>query len=310
MVDVLLSIAPVFALIVLGHVLRRLGFPSFEFWNINDRLVYWVLFPALLFSKTSTLSFAGDLVGDYAIVILGGFAAATIYGLAMGRALGLGGPAASSVLQGAARHNTFIALAVSERLFGGEGLGLAAVATSLLIPVTNIVIVSCMVGLIHAGGGRKFGAIFVRELLRNPLIAAVGLGVAVNVTAIGPIPILNDATAILGAAALPVMLLCVGASLHREGIRGSLLPFVATGFGKLLVFPLVIMGLALALGLHGTAAMVAMIYGAVPTASSGYTLARQMGGDAHLMASIITFQTAIGFVTMPLTILAAGLVFG
>ncbi len=305
MLTVFLSIAPVFALIVVGKLLYRLGFPSIEFWNINDKLVYWVLFPALLFYKTSTLSFSGDLLGPYAIVILGPFGVAIVFGLAVTRALRMAGPEASSVLQGAARHNTFIALAVAESLFGSSGLALAALATSVLIPVTNIVVVSCMVMLTRPLGHAGLGAVFVRELLRNPLIVAVALGVSVNLLGFAPIPVVHATAAILGAAALPIMLLCVGANLHLGGIHQLVGPFLISSAGKLVIFPAVMIGLIWAVGLDGMAAVVAMVYGAVPTASSGYTLARAMGGDAPLMASIITFQTMIGFVTMPLTIFAA-----
>jgi predicted permease len=305
MLLVLLSIAPVFALIVLGHVLRRIGIPSVEFWNINDKLVYWVLFPALLFTKTSTLSLTGALLGDYALVILGGFAAATLFSLAAGRLFALDGPVASSVLQGAARHNTFIALAVAESLFGADGLALAALCTALLIPVTNIVVVGGIVALVHPTNGKGFGPLFARELLRNPLIIAVLLGVAVNLGGIGEVPVVHDVTGLLGQAALPIMLLCVGANIRLQGIRGSLIPFAISGLGKLVVFPAVAAALLAATGLTGPTAIVPMIYGAAATASSGYTLARAMGGDAPLMAGIITFQTLVSMVTMPLTIVLA-----
>ncbi len=305
MLVVLLSIAPVFALIVLGHVLRRVGIPSAEFWNINDRLVYWVLFPALLFTKTSTLSLSGALLGDYALVILGGFAAATVFSLVAGRVFKLDGPVASSVLQGAARHNTFIALAVAESLYGGDGLALAALCTALLIPVTNIVVVGGIVALVRPADSKGFGPLFARELLRNPLIIAVLLGVSVNAAGIGEVPVLHDVTGLLGQAALPVMLLCVGANIRLAGLRGAVVPFAVAGAGKLVVFPAVMAALIAAIGLTGPVAVVPMIYGAAATASAGYTLARAMGGDAPLMAGIITFQTLLTMITMPLTIVLA-----
>ena len=90
MQDVFLSIVPIFLLIVLGHVLRRGGIPSFEFWNLNDKLVYWVLMPALLFSKISAIHVESALVGSFAVVILGGFAVAVVFALVSARALGVG----------------------------------------------------------------------------------------------------------------------------------------------------------------------------------------------------------------------------
>ncbi|MFN3331894.1 MAG: AEC family transporter, partial [Caldilinea sp.] len=78
MFSIFLSIAPIFLLLILGYLLRRNGIPSIEFWNLNDRLVYWVLFPALLFNNTSTINLSGDLLSAFALVIYTGFGGAVI----------------------------------------------------------------------------------------------------------------------------------------------------------------------------------------------------------------------------------------
>jgi malonate transporter len=105
--EILLAIAPVFLLILFGYGLRRADFPGGDFWERSNKLVYWVLFPALLFSSTSTISFSGDAVLTYAVVIYSGFGSAVIFALLAGKLLGIGGPLSTSVLQGSARHNTF-----------------------------------------------------------------------------------------------------------------------------------------------------------------------------------------------------------
>ena len=302
MLDVLFSIAPVFLILVIGHLLRRYSIPSTAYWEYADKLVYWLLFPALLFHQTSTMQLSLELVGPLATVLLGGFAMATLASMLLARAMRLDGPAASSVMQGAARHNTFIALAVVERLYGSEALGLASLATAMLVPVTNVVIVSAVVVLVRPGGRAALPRMLVRELLRNPLIIAIVLGFLVNVAVGGRIPVVNDTAKVLGAAALPVVLLCVGASLRIREMQATLSPILLSSLGKLLVFPLGIVVLCRLTGLGGTAAEVALVYGSVPTASSAYALARQMGGDAPLMAAIITVQTLVTMVTMPITI--------
>ncbi len=300
MLQILLSIAPIFLLIVLGHGLRRGGIPSIEFWNLNDRLVYWVLFPALLFHKTSTTTLSGDLVLPQAGVMYGALACAVAFALIAARLARYEGPLASSLLQGCARHNTFIALAVSERLYGAEGLAVAALTTALLVPVTNVVVVTLMVGLIRGGGDGVLKAI-ARDLARNPLLLAVLAGGAWNLAGVGHAPVLHDMTRILGDAALPVVLLCVGANIRVRAMAAQLLPTVLSMAGRMVVFPAAVIGLALWTGLPSAAALVALVYGAVPTAPNGFTLARQMGGDAPVMAGMITLQTVIAFVTLPLT---------
>jgi predicted permease len=209
------------------------------------------------------------------------------------------------VLQGCARHNTFIALAVSERVFGSEGLALAVVVTALLIPVTNVSVVTLMLVLLR---GPERDGIFratVRELARNPLLIAVALGIAVNLTGARDIPVLFDMTKILGGAALPIVLLCVGANIRVRAMAAAAVPTSLSIAGKMIVFPLVIGLAAVAIGLEPLAALVLMVFGAVPSAAGAYTLARQMGGDAPVMAAIVTIQTAVSFVTLPLTLILA-----
>jgi len=303
MLDIFLSIAPIFLLLVLGYVLRRGGIPSVEFWNLNDRLVYWILFPALLFSNTSTIDLSGNLLSSFAVAIYCGFGSAVIFALVSSRLFRLNGPTASSVLQGAARHNSFIALAVAERLIGLDGLALATLVTALLIPVTNITVVTLMVTMIRGDGGRSAVLRAVlRDLARNPLLIAVLLGIATNLLNIAPIPVLSDMAKILGAAALPIMLLCVGANIRIRAMTSAGLPVVLSVVGKMVVFPAMILVAAQFVDLSDASLLVLILYGAVPTAASAYTLARQMGGDAPVMATIITLQTALSFATLPITV--------
>ncbi len=305
MLTILLSIAPIFVVMLLGHSLRRGGIPSLEFWNLNDRLVYWVLIPALLFYNMSTMSITASLVGDYAIVILGGFSAAFGFGYLMNR-FSENPAAGSSVLQGAARHNTFIALAVAERLYGAEGLALAALGSALLIPVTNLTIVPMLAIMLRREDEENLFFAIARELARNPLLLAVGLGLIANSLGARDIPVIHDVTRLLGSAALPIVLLCVGANIRVRKMAATVQPTILSILGKMLVFPVVIFILSRWVGLSQTETMIALLFGAVPTAASGFTLARQMGGDAPLMAAIITLQTLISFITLPLTILWAG----
>ncbi len=302
MLDIFLSIAPIFALIVLGHLLWRKGIPSVEFWNLNDKLVYWVLFPALLFFKTSTIELSGALIGSYAIVIPGGFACAVVFSLVTARLAKLDHAVTSSVLQGSARHNAFIALAMAERLFGNQGLSLATLIAAILIPVTNIVVVSLMAAILQGRKQRNIVRAILRDLIRNPILVSVLIGLSVNLAQVGEIPVVHDITEILGGAALPVVLLCIGANIRLRAMAGAATPMLLAFTGKMLVFPGVILILARALGLAELATLVAVLVGAIPTAASSYALARQMGGDSALMAAIITTQTGLAFVTIPVTV--------
>lgn len=305
MIHVALLIAPIFGLIVLGHVLRRGGIPSFEFWLLNDKLVYWVLMPSLLFYKTSTTDFDLALLGAFAMAVLGAFAIALLYGIAVWRFSSLSGATASSVMQGSARHNTFIALALAELMFGQDGLAMATLISAMLIPTTNLTVVSLMV--IMTSNKTGFGLIpsILRDLMRNPLLLAVGAGISCNYLIVSEIPILHDMTRILGQAALPIVLLSVGASIRIRAMAASAIPMLLATLGKMIVFPTVTFIIANSIGLTETQTMIALLFAAAPTASASYTLARQMDGDAPVMAAIVTVQTAMSFISIPITLVLA-----
>lgn len=310
MIGMLLAIAPIFLVIVLGHVLRRGGIPSTDFWNLNDKLVYWVLFPSLLFYKMATMDLSGELLGSFAVVIYAGFASAVVFALVSGWLCRLDHRVWTSVIQGCGRHNTFIALAVAERLFGTDGLALAVLVTALLIPVTNVSVVTLMVPMLQRDRDGGFVTAIAGELLRNPILIAVALGVSVNLSGVEHVPVLYDVTRMLGGAALPIVLLCVGANIQVRAMVAAVTPTVVSIVGKMAVFPFAIGLAGAAMALTPEQIVTVMIFGAVPTSAGAYTLARQMGGDAPAMAAIVTIQTALSFVTLPLTLTLAQHVFG
>ena len=300
-----LAIAPIFGLIVLGHFLRRVDVPSEAFWDSVDKLVYWVMLPALLFHKMSTSKIDATLVGSYSIVIVGSFVFAVCVSLLAVRLANLPGPVARSVMQGGVRHNTFIALAVAESLYGAPGLELAVLASAMLIPVTNATIVPVMISLVPSQSSRGTASAIARDIVRNPLIVSVAIGVLVNALWGDRIPVLHEMTGLLGDAALPIVLLSIGASLKLRGLSASWMPISLTLVLKMLVFPAAIIVVCQLLGLNETQTIVALLFGAVPTATSVYAFARQLGGDAPLMAAIVTIQTALSFITIPVSVALA-----
>ena len=105
-----------------------------------------------------------------------------------------------------------------------------------------------------------------------------------------------------GRSSLGIGLLVTGAGLQLKGMfRPSLAAFVAV-FLKLILMPVLAIGLALWFGLSGSNLAIVAACSAVPASSSAYVLARQMGGDAPLLAQIITLQTILAAVTMPVAI--------
>ncbi len=179
-------------------------------------------------------------------------------------------------------------------LYGDAGVTLASVVMAVLIPVLNV---QCVWVLRRYGSGQ--GGSLLRGLATNPFIVGIVVGLALNFSGLTlPAPVMS-ALNMIGSGALGLGLLLVGAGLQLEDLRR---PNVALmlGVGLRLVLLPAIGGLAaLALGLTGTAVAVVVICLAVPSASACYVLARQMGGDAPLMAAILTAQTLVSFLTLP-----------
>ncbi len=305
MLNILWAILPIFVLIVLGNLLRRNGIPSIEFWNLNDKLVYWVLFPSLLFYKTSTTDLAGGFLGPLAAIILTGLVTAIVISLALGFAFGFNRPQATSILQGSARHNTFIALAIAERLFGAEGLAVAALCTAVLIPPTNLLIISLMNIMLRHGSGDSLWAPVAKDLARNPLILSVGLGIGVNYLGSGEIPVVHEVTGMLGRAALPIVLLAVGANIRLREMKAAASPIALATAVKFLVFPAAAWAMCWQLGITGVPAYVITIFAVMPMPPSSFTIAREMGGDAPLAASMVTVQTLLSLITVPVSLVIA-----
>jgi malonate transporter len=142
----------------------------------------------------------------------------------------------------------------------------------------------------------------VMTVVQNPLIWACVIGIVVNVTHL-PLPkIWHDVADALGRSSLGIGLLVTGAGLQLGGLfRPSLAASVAV-FLKLVLMPVLGIALALWFGISGSSLVIVAVCSAVPTSSSAYVLARQMGGDAPLLAHIITLQTVLAALTMPVVI--------
>jgi predicted permease len=293
------ALGPIFAMILLGLGLRWLQFPGDGFWPSAERFTYFILFPALLVRQLALARLGDYAVGPVAVVIVLLLLAMTavVYGLRPW--LKVDGPAFSSVYQGVIRFNTYVGLSVVLAVFHTEGGTVAALVMAIMIPLINVLCV--LVLNAHAGGGATVDRVG-KGLMTNPLILACLVGIGLNVTGIG-LPWGSAAVLdILARAALPLGLLAVGAGLRLDGLaRPSLL--LATSALKLLVMP-VVAGLLCGLINPGKLESgVLVTFAALPSASAAYILARQLGGDGPLMAAILTVETGLALVTLPVVLI-------
>lgn len=296
---ILAALLPLFALIVAGAALQRLDFPGGDFWSRLERLIYYVLFPALLVEGLATADVAASQLP-------GMVAATTLTILAMSAALfalrpllRVDGPGLTSVYQGAVRFNTYLGIAIALALYGEPVMAPAALVLALLIPLVNVG--SVLMLTVYAGGATDAGAL-ARGLARNPLILACLAGLALNLTGIGLNTHLASLLDIAGSAAVPLGLMTVGAGLRLSRVWRDAGTLVQTTVLKLALMPAVAWLAAGLFALDTMETRALVLIAALPTAPSAYILARQMGGDHRLVASILTLQTAAAAVTLPVVL--------
>lgn len=298
------ALGPLFALILFGFVLGRINYPGGDFWPRAERMVYYLFFPALLVHTLATADVGGVPVARLAVVCLGTILAVAICLWLLRRYLARDDAAFTSAFQGALRFNTYVAIAGAGALHGEAGMASAAVVIALLVPTVNLLSVACFIGVGALGRTSMARSLF--ELLRNPLILACIVGIALNGLNIG-LPGWSDSLlSLLGRPALPIGLIAVGVALRPRHVwRGGRTLWLTSGV-KLVVVPALAMALAWAIGLDTVSRDVVLLFTGVSTATSAYILARQLGGDGELMAAAITLQTALAMLTLPLWLLLTG----
>lgn len=287
-----LLLIPDLALILIGLALRRRTDWGDRFWDGLERLVYYVLFPALLFASIVRTRFELAQVASFVGTGLAALMAGVALGFAARPLLKPDARQFASGVQCAFRFNSYVALALASRLGGEAGVALIAVMVGFSVPVANMFAVWSLAR--HAGSG------VAREMLRNPLIVSTLAGIAVNATGLAlPEPVAATLTR-LGQAALALGLLSVGAGLRFGAIAGANAFAAWITAVKLVAMPAVAWLVGVRLGLAALPLQMAMLFAAMPTASSAYILANRMGGDGALVAWMISISTLGSIVTLPL----------
>ena len=304
MSDIISTIMAVLLLIFVGQLLWRNKFVPLSFWDGLSKICYWILFPCLLFNLMSTLQLDTPFLFPFGLTILAGSAAAVVFGLLSGWLLNASGPTTSSLVQGSLRYNAFLMLAFVQGAFGLAALEIGALSVAILVPIANIVSVLVIFMLRDNDDDADLIRAILTELARNPLIGAIILGGLVNVLGILTPSFIKETTVLLGKASLPMLLLCVGASIRIDGLKSHKMALFLAILSKLLILPSVMMITGIYLGLEKEVLLVLVVLATAPTAASSYTLAHQLGGDAPIMAEIITAQTLVSAFAIPAWVLA------
>lgn len=288
--SVAVLLLPDFALILLGFLLMRYTDWGSAFWGGVEKLVYYYLFPALLFYSTARTKFDFASTGTMLQLAV----AACLTGVALGwlaRPLFRVPPMLfESGVQTAFRFNSYIGLAIASRLAGDKGTTLMALIVGFAVPICNTAAVHA---LAHKSGG------LARELARNPLLIATAAGMAFNFSGLALPEVVAATLSRLGNASIALGLIAVGAALRLSGLqesKGMAAWFMAV---KLLALPAFGLYAGRQFGLPPPQLQVLVLFCALPTASSAYVLAARMGGNGPYVAFLISAGTVASLLTLP-----------
>ena len=303
------ALLPVFLIIAFGVVLKRTLLPADEAWLGLERLTYFVLFPALLTVSTATADLKDLPAGEVAIAL---FLAVIVLSAALFAARARS--CARSRFPVPLTARCFRARRAGTPMSGSRSRARSterpasrsiSVAIVAMVPILNVINVWIIAH--YAADERPGLKTIVGHVLRNPFIWSSLAGIAINLAGM-PLPkaivVFGE---ILGRASLALGLLLVGAGLVLGEVLKPDARVYVTAVLKLLVMPVIAIGIGAALGLSGVALSVVAIASSVPSAPSGYVLARQLGGDAPLLARILTFETLLALITIPLALAVAAL---
>lgn len=295
MTTLLLALWPLFALIVAGYFMRRHAFPSEAFWPGAERINYFVLFPALLFNSLASAPLDNPQLPELAAAVLASLGVAWAVLLLLRRLRGWPAARFGPITQGGLRFNTYLGLAAVGSLYGQPGLALAALMLALMVPTVNVM----SVWALTAERGVSARALLM-PILRNPLILACLGGALFNLAGFSLPGGSDRLLGLLAAASLPLGLLCVGAALRPRELSGEVPVLAWNSALRLLAMPLLAFAVARLFALPDMETTILVLFFALPTAPTAYVLTRQLGGDSHLMAGIITLQTLLAAASLPL----------
>lgn len=289
--SILTLLVPDFMLILLGFLLARLSHWGGHFWAGVEKIVYYIMFPALLFYTTAKTHFDFHATGHMLQTALMATASGMLLGSLAKYVFKTGPRIFESGVQTAFRFNSYIALAIASRLAGEQGTALMALLIGFLVPLCNM---AAVYALAHQSGR------LLKEIASNPLVVGTASGVLFSLLQI-PLPEAVGATlSRLGNASIALGLLAVGAGMRLSALHES--KSIASYFLaiKLLVLPLIALLLGRWLELPLLQLQIVVVFCALPTASSAYVLAARMGGNGPFVAFLISASTVLSVLTLPI----------
>jgi malonate transporter and related proteins len=293
-------VLPVFAVILTGWLAGALGYLPRALSGPLVGFAYNVAMPALVFLTIARQSL--DALWDWRFLVAfgGGSAVCFIAVLlaARGRSARTMGDSAMAGAAASMTNTGFVALPILQSLYGPRGVLPAAIATVFV----GVVMFPVMILLLETGRRDRVGGFTVSSLARqiafNPVMISTGLGLLWSMTGLAVPTSLATYASIFGDALTPCALFSIGLGLSFDGLRDNGGVSIAITAFKLVIMPLVVLGLCVALHLDSFRTLAAVVCAAVPTAKTAYVLAGTYQVEEAMVASTVSMTTLLSVVTL------------
>ena len=301
-----LLILPDFFVILVGFLLMKFfhdGVFNETFWKGAEKIVFYVLFPPLLFTSVASSNLTLDQTGYYLFVALSAMMCAVVMSYLIRFIVKADPVTHASAFHCGFRFNTYVGFALVSRLFGQEGLALMSLLIAFWVPISNSIAVAALASAVakreQASGKNNVLSKTFKAIVTNPLIIATSLGLIVNLTSISVPTVAMTFFKSLGNASLAMGLLCIGAGLKLSGMKSEWKLVAFNTIERLVATPTVALLFCLIFDLPPTASGALMIFAMLPTAQSCYVMTASMRGNAPLVAGITTAHTLAAIITIP-----------
>lgn len=298
MILVLNGLFPVFALLVLGNVLKHLNLTSEIFLKASDKLIYYIFFPIMLFWKIGGAKTDAGI--DWHFCTASICAVLTLYVLSsIYIKLAVSDYEAGSFSQSCYRFNTYIGMAIIINVLGEEGVRHFGIMIGFAIPIINMLAVSTLIW--YSGSNysvkQRFRLTGI-SIISNPLILACFAGIIWSST-INFFPVfIDNAFKLASSATLPLALLSIGGALSLKNLKGYFkISFVAAMF-KLLLFPFVGYAFLRLFNVTDIPFKAGMIFFSLPASTAIYVLSSQLNSNTEMASASIVLSTILSFISI------------
>ena len=289
---------PIFVIILVGAFLKRLGLLTDGFSAVADKLVFKVALPMQLFKDIATMDIRSDFSWNFVIFCMVAttfmFAACWLLGKLLFRDGGMVGAFAQASARGSA---AILGIAFVENIYGNSGMTPMMIVAA--VPLFNIY--SVIILTVSSSTGKFSGALVkktLRGVVTNPIILGIAAGMVWSLLGLPWWPILSKSVGYLANIATPLALLVLGATFKGREALAKIGPTMLASALKLLIIPALIFPVAIYMGFRGSELVAIMIMLASPTTVTCYIMAKNMGGDETLSASVVMSATLLSSISL------------